>query len=221
VRAPRTYLIIHHRIADILGKAIRPVHILSAVQEPCDPPPFFQWVEILENLIQSPSNPPTSDRVSTLEGGSYPLRIVLLLSSSTSPSGTGALRDCASPLTRGINDSIIWRHAIVCWDGGQCHGRCGVKEMDCTSQCSRIAERPPTTDLSGGKTSEDSFTRLMANLVVEYAVDFQFDSFSWASLDLVVLSSEDFGLLLCPLSRTGRIRPKTAGWSALHGGLFR
>jgi hypothetical protein len=69
-----------------------------------------------------------------------------------------------------------------------------MEEMDCTSQCSRMVERPPATDLSGGKTSEDPFTRLMANLVVEYAVDFQFDSFSWAALDLVVLSSEDFGL---------------------------
>ena len=38
-----------------------------------------------------------------------------------------------------------------------------------------MAERPPTTDLRGGNTSEDSFTMLMANLVVAYAVDFQSD----------------------------------------------
>ena len=62
-----------------------------------------------------------------------------------------------------------------------------MEEADCTSQWSRIAERPPRTDLSGGKTSEDSFTRLMANLVVEYAVDFQPDSFSCAALGSVVL----------------------------------
>ena len=36
-----------------------------------------------------------------------------------------------------------------------------------------MAERPPRTDLRGGKTSEDSFARLMANLVVAYAVVFQ------------------------------------------------
>ena len=36
-------------------------------------------------------------------------------------------------------------------------------------------ERPPATDLRGGKTSEDSFTRLMANLVVAYAVELQLD----------------------------------------------
>jgi hypothetical protein len=77
--------------------------------------------------------------------------------------------------------------------------------MDRTSQCSRMAERPPTTDLSGGKASEDSFTRLMANLVVEYAVDFQFDSFSCVAFGSVVLSSDDFGFLLCPLSRVGRV----------------
>lgn len=40
-----------------------------------------------------------------------------------------------------------------------------------------MAERPPKTDLRGGKASEDSFTMLMANLVVVYAVDFKSDSF--------------------------------------------
>jgi len=50
--------------------------------------------------------------------------------------------------------------------------------MNCTSQWFRIAERPPTTDLRGGKASEDSFTILIANLVVEYTVDFWLDLFS-------------------------------------------
>ena len=45
-----------------------------------------------------------------------------------------------------------------------------------------MAESPPATDLRGGKTSEDSFTILMANLVVEYAVDVQLDLFSTAAL---------------------------------------
>jgi hypothetical protein len=62
-----------------------------------------------------------------------------------------------------------------------------MEKMDCTSQCCRMAERPPTTDLRGGKASEDSFTRLMANFVVEYAVDFQFDSSSCTALGSVVL----------------------------------
>jgi hypothetical protein len=61
------------------------------------------------------------------------------------------------------------------------------------------------TDLSGGKTSEDSFTILMANFVVEYAVDFQLDLSSCAPVGSVVLSSEDAGCSLCPLSRTDRI----------------
>jgi hypothetical protein len=55
-----------------------------------------------------------------------------------------------------------------------------------TSQCCRIAERPPTRDLRGGKTSEDSFTILMANLVVEYAVDFQLDLVSCAAVGSAV-----------------------------------
>jgi hypothetical protein len=50
-----------------------------------------------------------------------------------------------------------------------------------------MAERPPTTDLRGGKTSDDSFTILMANLVVEYAVDFQVDVFSCAAAGSTVL----------------------------------
>jgi hypothetical protein len=80
-----------------------------------------------------------------------------------------------------------------------------MEEIDSTSQCCRMAEKPPATDLSGGKTSEDSFTILMANLVAEYVVDFQLDLFSCAALGSVVLSSEDIGRSLCPLSRTDRI----------------
>ena len=39
-----------------------------------------------------------------------------------------------------------------------------------------IAQRPPTTDLSGGKASEVSFTVRRSNLAVADTVDFQFDS---------------------------------------------
>ena len=59
-------------------------------------------------------------------------------------------------------------------------------EMDHTSQWSRIAERLPATDLRGGKTSEDSFTMLIPNLVAEYAVDFQLDSSLYDALGSTV-----------------------------------
>ena len=49
-----------------------------------------------------------------------------------------------------------------------------------------MAERPPATDLRGGNTSEDSFTRSMANFVVVYAVDFQSDLLSDATPEVVV-----------------------------------
>ena len=64
--------------------------------------------------------------------------------------------------------------------------------------------RPPATDLRGGNTSEDSFTRLMANLVVAYVVDFPSDLF----LDTAFLStrSEDSGSPLCPILKTDRNR---------------
>ena len=49
-----------------------------------------------------------------------------------------------------------------------------------------MAERPPVADLRGGKASEDSFSRLMTNLTVAYAVDFQADLFVDASPWLTV-----------------------------------
>ena len=49
-----------------------------------------------------------------------------------------------------------------------------------------MAERPPTADLRGGKASEDSFSRLMTNLIVEYAVDFQSDLLSGAAPESAV-----------------------------------
>ena len=50
-----------------------------------------------------------------------------------------------------------------------------VRRTKLTSQWFMIAERPPATDLRGGNTSEDSFTKSIANLVVAYVVDFQSD----------------------------------------------
>ena len=57
-----------------------------------------------------------------------------------------------------------------------------------------MAERPPTTDLRGGNASEDSFTRLMANLVAAYVVDFQSDVLPGVAPEPAA-SSEDFGRL--------------------------
>ena len=44
------------------------------------------------------------------------------------------------------------------------------------------------TDLSGGKASADPPTRSIANFVVEYAVDFQFDPPSFVALGLTLFS---------------------------------
>ena len=49
-----------------------------------------------------------------------------------------------------------------------------------------MAERPPITDLSGGNTSEDSFTRSIATLTPAYVVNFQSDSLSGAALGSMV-----------------------------------
>ena len=88
--------------------------------------------------------------------------------------------------------------------------------MDRTSQCFRMAERPPATDLRGGKTSEDSFTIWIASLVVEYAVDFRLDLFLDVALGSAV-SSEDFVRFLFPGLKTDRIRSDAAERSVLRG----
>ena len=65
-----------------------------------------------------------------------------------------------------------------------------------------MAERPPATDLRGGNASEDSFTRLMANLVVAHAVDFLSDFSSGAAPESAA-SFEGFGRLFWFLSGIG------------------
>ena len=65
------------------------------------------------------------------------------------------------------------------------------------------------TDLSGEKASADSLTRLMANLVVEYAVDFQFDPVSPVALGLTVFS-EGFDCSSRPVPTTDCVRSRAA-----------
>ena len=75
-----------------------------------------------------------------------------------------------------------------------------MRKINRTSQRSRVTERLLTRELSGGKVSADSSTRLVADLVVEY-VDFRFDSFSFIALDLTACS-EDSGRLPCSVPVT-------------------
>lgn len=67
-----------------------------------------------------------------------------------------------------------------------------------------MAERPPATDLRGGKTSEDSLTILMANLVAAYVVDLRSDLFS--SILGSTVRFEGFEFWPCPVLKTDRIR---------------
>ena len=82
-----------------------------------------------------------------------------------------------------------------------------------------MAERLPTRELSGGKASVDSSTRLVANLVVEYAVDFLFDPFSSVALGLMVCS-EGSGFLSCSAPVTDCVGSRAA-LSKLRGNVFR
>lgn len=119
----------------------------------------------------------------------YRSNIFLLNSSLTSPSEIGAQSDSASALTRGTNDSIASLFAVVCWDDCKCR-RLEERDADHTSKLSRIAQRPPATDLSGGKASDVSFTVRRSNLAVADTVDLRFDSFLFAAALGSTLSSE-------------------------------
>jgi len=57
----RTNLIINHGVTDILDQVVKFIHVLDAVQGPCDFALLFQWSEILKNIIQFPSRLRTSD----------------------------------------------------------------------------------------------------------------------------------------------------------------
>jgi hypothetical protein len=89
-----------------------------------------------------------------------------------------------------------------------------MEEVERTSQCCRMAERPPATDLSGGKTSEDSFIILMANFAAEYAVDIQFELFSCAAVGST-MQFEDPKCLSLGTDRVGSRSP------TLHEGIVR
>ena len=71
-----------------------------------------------------------------------------------------------------------------------------------------MAERLLTRELSGGKASADSSTRLVANLVMEH-VDFWFDPFSSVALDLTACS-EDSGRLSCSVPVADCIESRAA-----------
>jgi hypothetical protein len=61
VRVSRTNLIIHHGVADIFDHAAKPIHILGAVQEPCDFASLCQWDEVFKDILQFPSKSWASD----------------------------------------------------------------------------------------------------------------------------------------------------------------
>jgi hypothetical protein len=78
-----------------------------------------------------------------------------------------------------------------------------------------MAERAPATDLRAGDVSEDSFTRLMANLAGAYAVDFHSDLLSGATLESAVCPKGS-GRLLWSLPGAGGVRLETVSGSVLR-----
>ena len=88
-----------------------------------------------------------------------------------------------------------------------------------TSQWSRMAERIPMTDLSGGKASARSFAGSIVNLVAECPVEVRLNASSSVALGLTVFS-ESFACSSRPIPTTDRVK-SWAATSALRGGTVR
>jgi len=54
-------LIVHHSVADICDKAFKLLVTLNGVRKPGDFASVNEWGEVLENSIEFPINPRTSD----------------------------------------------------------------------------------------------------------------------------------------------------------------
>ena len=110
-----TYLILNHRIANILDESAEFTRILGVIEKPFNIPLFLQWGQILTDVSQFPANPRVKRGACTLRVCSYSSNIFLLPCSLMSPSETGWQSLSASALTRGANDSIVCLFAFVRW----------------------------------------------------------------------------------------------------------
>ena len=54
MKAPRTNLIIHHGIADILGHPGELIYVIGAIQELCNLASLLQRDQVSENIVQFP-----------------------------------------------------------------------------------------------------------------------------------------------------------------------
>ena len=86
-----TYLIPHHRIANIFDQTSEFIRILDVGEKALDLPLVFQQLELSENLLQFPSNPSLSDSTLDLEECELTLRV---LSSLILPSCRPQRRVC-------------------------------------------------------------------------------------------------------------------------------
>jgi len=57
-----TYLILHHRIADILNQTIKCTRIIDVVEKTLNRPLLCQWLEFSENIFQFPDDSCLSDQ---------------------------------------------------------------------------------------------------------------------------------------------------------------
>jgi hypothetical protein len=113
--ALRTNLIIHHGIADILDQSAKLIHVFGAVQEPCDLASLFQWGEGLENFVRFTSPLCKSDQLPPFENVvtvREPLSSRPPFCRSQEPA-CRAIWPALRPSTRGINNFIVSRQAIV------------------------------------------------------------------------------------------------------------
>ena len=156
---------------DLSNQAIKFVCILNIVEEAFNLPLFYQQLEFLEDTFQLPDSSHLRPNLQPSRVGTHCSSSFLLISSSMLPPDTGLQSEAERVLILGTKDSIARLFAFVCWSICKLHRQCMWEEGH-TSQFSMIKQRPPATDLSGGKASADTLTPCRNNLAAEDAVDF-------------------------------------------------
>lgn len=118
------YLILHHRITNILNQTDKFTRILSVIKESFNPPLLPQREQISTDILQFPAHPrELGFSIRPRRVCAHCSSLFLLSRSCKSLSGTGLQSRSLSALTFGANDSIACLFAFVRWRSHECHAR--------------------------------------------------------------------------------------------------
>ena len=117
------YLILHHRITNLLNQTGKFTRVFSVIEESFDPPLLPQWEQISTDILQFSVHPRESGfAVFPRKVSAHCSSLFLLSRSCRSLSGTGLQSRSLSALTLGANDSIARLFAFVRCRSHKRHG---------------------------------------------------------------------------------------------------